>query len=56
MVIGNCLGASDEQAQPLVYRATTAGFALDAKLSTDWMGVDTVKKVEQRMRSGLPKD
>lgn len=50
VVIGNCEGASDEQAQPLVYRAGPAGFALDADLSTDLMGVNTVREVERRMR------
>ena len=50
IVIGNCLGAHDEQAQPLVYRAQTDGFALDEDLSLALMGVDTVKQVELRMR------
>jgi hypothetical protein len=55
IVIGNCLGASDEQPQPLVYRAGPGGFTLDSVLSTDLIGVDTVKKVEQRMRTAAPK-
>ena len=53
VVIGNCEGASDEQAQPLVYRAESAGFALDTRLSTDLMGVGTVREVEQRMRKAV---
>lgn len=55
VVIGNCLGASDEQAQPLVYRARSGGFTLDAELSTDLIGVDTVREVEQRMHQASPK-
>lgn len=54
VVIGNCLGASDEQPQPLVYRAGADGFTLDADLSTDLIGVGTVEKVEQRMRKKIP--
>lgn len=54
VVIGNCEGASDEQAQPLVYRADSAGFVLDTRLSTDLMGVGTVREVEQRMRVAAP--
>lgn len=49
IVIGNCLGASDEQPQPLVYRATEDGFRLDADLSTDLMGTGAIEKIEQRM-------
>lgn len=54
VVIGNCLGASDEQPQPLVYRAGADGYTLDADLSTDLMGVGTIKQVEQRMRAKIP--
>ena len=54
VVIGNCEGASSEQAQPLVYRAESAGFVLDTRLSTDLMGVGTLREVEQRMRKATP--
>jgi len=54
VVIGNCEGASSEKAQPLVYRAESAGFALDTRLSTDLMGVGTLREVEQRMRKATP--
>lgn len=50
VVIGNCEGARDEQAQPLVYRGGPHGFALDADLSTELMGVTTVAEVALRMR------
>ncbi len=56
IVIGNCLGARDEQAQPLVYRARSGGFTLDTELSTDLMGVDTVHEVERRMHRAEAKD
>lgn len=55
VIIGNCEGASDEQAQPLVYRGGPHGFVLDADLSTELMGVATIAEVERRMhRVTLP--
>lgn len=54
IVIGKCLGASDEQAQPLVYRASQDGFTLDAELSTALIGVGTVQAVELHMHAKMP--
>lgn len=50
VILGQCTTAKDELAQPLIYRGTGQGFALDTALSLDSTGLDSIAKVLARVK------